>query len=706
MKRCPQCGFETADSEKRFCPYCSNVRLETVRSQKESGSHHSFPSGVNATYGTDNDPRIIAESIAAAMSTHKTPIVDGDANVIPGGIYAPDTGDKTFHVQIKELSEAERLHKNRVAFHDACAGFVDNGHISDEGHRQLNAIRESLGLHRDIADSILKDVLKQSIRKRTGLPGTAKVAIEIAKEKIALNDVSSINNALSELSALRLTVDDDRLDQIYFQLKAILTPKQYVNDYSSTHEKSYWETYWCHVALIRTEPDKAEESLAELVHWDSYYPYQDQAIIQTIGYLMQDKELEARIAYRYISPGYSSDLEPIRFVLGELLDKDWYEFFEVSPSVQFYVDALFKATYARKREQAETNKAKEIAARMDRERVQEEIAYKKGRFLVEYEKKEGSIPDALDYSGATQMEYQAWKRSDVDFNLSIEDINQRIAEKRDKEACIIEEQKSAFLAHYESDKGSIDDALKHSGVDQYQVDKWKGVDSSFRKRIADIDARLKIEREEEERVIYEKKEHFIAAYKSNKCDIQKTCSDLELSPETVNSWRKTDNAFDNRLSFIDRERRKKIFITKVLPCVTLLLLITFIVLKLISISNERQLAKEVSSRYSEITSNLKGIIDIIPDDIKDISIEKHYDALVSGVDSLKFVIELENDPHFTGEEESSELREILLHKAKIIRDYSINLTGTPSAIPKYDSIRTRAKQYVINIDSLTQRISK
>lgn len=673
MKRCPnpKCDFKTTDDEMVFCPKCEGqVRLVIVHSSKTSDERSPYTPGVSKTYDTGYDSRSIADSIASAMSAHNAPSI-GDASAI-GSITSTvhDESKKTVNIQIKELSEAERLHKNRVTYHDACVGFIDNGHISDEDRRQLNAIRESLGLHRDIADYILNDVLKQSIRRRVGLPSTAKTTIEIAKLNIELNNLTSIQNSLGDLSALRATVDNDQLDQIYFQLKAILTPDQYLKDYYSIHEKSYWETYWCHVALIRNEPDKAGESLAALVQWDSYYPYQDQAIIQTIGYLMQDRELEARVAYRYITPGFSPDLEPLRFVLSELLDKDWYELFEVSHSVQFYVDALFKATYARKREQAETNKAQEIAARMDRELVQKEIADKKEKFIVEYEKKGGSITEALDYSGATQMEYQEWKRSDVDFNLSLEAVNKRIAEKRDKEERLIEEQKSAFLAHYESDKGSIKDALEHSGVEQSQVDKWKGVDPSFRERIADIDARLAKEREEEERRVKVQKERFISTYKTYNCDMQKTCSEVGLSPTIISNWRKSDAAFDNSLNCMERDRRKSIIFKKVIPCIVIAILLAVIyvvgrplVIRRIEQNTSKREAQAIEkTRQKEIQ---EGYIILLND----------YSLALSQVDRDSKTIDRFNDSLLRIEQILSEIKRIEVSNPTIVESQHSTLLG-------------------------------
>lgn len=716
MKRCPKCGFETADSEMNFCPKCSNkngnglVRLQSVSSSENPERQSSDSREKDKMMETDYNSKRIAEIVDAAMSSSDNPIVNGDANAISGGIHVEktDSSQKTVNIQIKELSEAEKLHKNRLSFHDACVGFVDNGHISDEDNRQLNAIRESLGLHRDIADFILKDVLKQSIRKRVGLPGSAQTIIDIAKQTIEINDLSSIQNSLGELSALRATVDNDQLDQIYFQLKAILTPGKYIDDYRTIHEKSYWEVFWCHVAMIRTEPEKASESIAELVQWDSHYPYQDQAIIQTIGYLMQDRELEARVAYRYIAPGFSTELGPVHFAISELLDRDWDEITDVSPRSKFYIDSLFRKAYDRIR--AEAEERKKVIIDIFNKGIQEakEIQHRKEDFLQKYEAKNGSVSDALLLSGVTQPQFDEWKRSDANFRLSLENVDKRLAKAKEEEIKRIEDLKNKFLIHYESDNGSLEDALVHSNVKQEQFDDWKGSDSSFRARLVDIDAQLEKIREEGIQRIKEQKERFLSLYKDYACDIQRACDEIDISPETVKSWRNTDSSFNNSLSYIKRkhaEKRRKKILSVVIPCILIVALCVIIGLKLKSVSDARQATADAISRYTEATTNLNAIIESIPGDVNYISIEKHYNALVAGCDSLKTIVGLEKKSELKGKDESSGLRQNLLDKADIVYEYAKNLLGTSSDVPGYEDERRIGLKYVNELNDLKQLIS-
>ena len=66
-------------------------------------------------------------------------------------------------------------------------------------------------------------------------------------------------------------------------------------------------------------------------------------------------------------------------------------------------------------------------------------------------------------------------------------------------------------------------------------------------------------KEVEEQFIDEQKKRFLAAYESNGRDLQKTCSELDLSPEQIKLWRNTDKVFDNQLRYIKRKHYENWF---------------------------------------------------------------------------------------------------------------------------------------------------
>lgn len=432
-KYCPICGFETADNDMNFCPECSHkdgngaVQLKYAKSSS-AGS----PSKVaRFNYSKGGDMLAAGEHIAKVVSEAQRGVM-GDANVIDGDV-AVTNGDTNIHVETKELSEAERLRQNKAEYHSRCSELVKDGFVSQEAIKVLNAFREELGLHKDIANYILNEVKEQSVRKRTVLSTSERIALDSIHSAIERNDSINLQESLKKLHALKKLSEIDEISQMYYQLKALLEPQQFVADFETIHEESYWELFWSYVALTDIKSEKAEESLAALGNWDAHYPANNQAILQTVGFLMNDKELEARNAFRYIGHSYSLELEPLHFALCELLDKDWHEVSDVSPRARFYIDALFKKTYNRFREIAKQTKAEEIRIEQERIRREQEIKNTKETFTLQYESKNGDLREALFISGVSQSQYDDWRRTDADFRMALDAIDNRIDKKRKRQ---------------------------------------------------------------------------------------------------------------------------------------------------------------------------------------------------------------------------------------------------------------------------------
>ena len=529
-KYCPICGFETADNDMNFCPECSHkdgngaVQLKYAKS-----SSAGIPSKVaRVNYSKESDMLAAGEHIAKVVSEAQRGFM-GDANVIDGDV-AVTTGDTNIHVETKELSEAERLRQKKAAYHSRCSELVKDGFVSQEAIKVLNAFREELGLHKDIADYILNEVKEQSVRKRTVLSTSGRITLDSIYSAIERNDSINLQESLKKLHALKKSSEIDEISQMYYQLKALLEPQQFVADFETIHEESYWELFWSYVALTDIKSEKAEESLAALGKWDAHYPANNQAILQTVGFLMNDKEREARNAFQYIGHGYSAELEPLHFALRELLDKDWREVDDVSPRARFYIDELFKKTYNRFREIAQQTKAEEIRIEQERIRREQEIKQKKETFTIQYESKSGDVSEALLLSGVSPSQYEDWRRTDADFRMALDAIDKRIDEKK-KEAERVAREK--------------------------EIKEQKDVERKA----------------EEARQLVIKKEEFKACYMVNRADLLKTCTELNISRDDIDKWRNSDGAFNDALIHIEEmvanEKRYKIIakIKKVLPYV-------------------------------------------------------------------------------------------------------------------------------------------
>ena len=537
-KYCPSCGFETTNNEMNFCPNCSHqngngaVRLEFAKSSSLGQTRNAK----NSVKSKESDAFVAAEHIAKVV-TRADDVNLGTANAIDGNVTTTVTkGDTNITVETKELSDAERLRRNRAAYHSRCSELVKDGFVSSEAIKELNAFREELGLHKDIADYILKEVKEQTVQKHIVLSNAERISLESIRSAIERNNSIEIQESLRKLHALKRSSKIDEIAQLYYQLKAILEPQQFVTDFYSVHEESYWELFWSYIALTGLKSDKAEESLAALTKWETHYPANNHALIQAVAFLMDDKEQEARNAFRYIGHGYSVDLEPLHFSLCELLDKDWNEVDDVSPRAKFYIDALFKKTYDRFRETARKSKTDKIREDEEKRRREQEIKDKKESFLLQYESKTGDLGEVLFLSGVSQSQYNDWRRTDAGFRMALDAIDKRIDDKK-KEAERIARKK-------------------------------------------EIEAQAAAARKaEEDRNIAIKKMEFETRYRLNKADLLKTCTELNISREDVKRWRNFDGAFNDALIHIEEvvvneERGARISkIKKALPYVLIVCLL-------------------------------------------------------------------------------------------------------------------------------------
>lgn len=454
---------------------------------------------------------------SADFITNGKPVSDnvnlGTANAINGNISSTVTsGDTNIRVETKEISDAERLRRNRAAYHSRCSELIKDGYVSQEAIKILNAYREELGLHKDIADYIMNEVKEQTVRKHTVLSNAEKVSLDSIRSAIERNDTIDIQESLKKLHALRKSSEIDEIAQLYFQLKAILEPRQYVTDFNMIHEESYWELFWSYIALISFKSDKAEESLAALTKWENHYPANNQILIQTAGFLMNEREQDARNAFQYIGLGYSAELEPLHFAMSELLDKDWRrgEISDVSPRAKFYVDALFKGIYNKFRSRAKESEAERLREKQEEQQREKEIQHKKETFLLQYEEKEGNLGKALLLSGVTQSQFNDWQHYDADFSLAKDAIDKRIAEK------------------------------KKAADDKAEEEKRRKTEEANRRALEVL-----------------KMNEFKNAYETNDCNLQKTCAELDISRDEIRKWRDSYKSFDDALLYLENEHVKR-----------------------------------------------------------------------------------------------------------------------------------------------------
>lgn len=574
----------------------------------------------------------------------------GDGNVVEGNIGQTVTDNRqqvfNIHNTQKELSDDEKLRKKETDFRNACVTVYEDGRISEEAIRWLNARRDELGLNKDLAEKIQNEVREASIIKRTTLSQTGAIIIEQVFENIKNNNQTDIRNSYQSLEAAREQMNVPQLDQMFFQLKALFHSYAYISDLSAPHGESYWEVFWSYVAYIQERnPKKAEKELMSLCTWDRSFPSQNQVLLQTAGALMQGRINDALKLLESIKSGFSEELIPLYNSIRKLL-----AYSVANPKDDFYVDVLFRGAY----EQMQKDKAARLAEEEDRRAKEKENEHKQQDFL-RYYKKSGNEKEALLMSGATLSMLNEWKHND-DFVSEIESIERQITERE-------EDLKKAFLKSYESNNGSIMGALDQSGLKQSQIDNWIKSDSSFRTEKEKADARL-------EAIISKQKEQFISAYKSNKCDMQKACSNIELNPDIISHWRQSDATFDNRVSCIERDRRKDIIFRKVIPCIAIaiLLVIIYFVGKPLVIERIEQKAADKEAQAIEKTrqKDIQEGYAILIDD---------FNIALSRVDRDAMPIDSFNDSLMRIEQILSEIKTIEVSNPTIIESRHSVLLG-------------------------------
>ncbi len=513
-KYCPICSFETNDMEMNFCPECNyqngngEVRLTFGKPASVSGRPTKV---VELPHPIYDESEGVAEQIVEKLSGADGPII-GDANAVNGPVTITQ-GNKNYDIKVetKELSDAERLRKNEAYYHNLCVQFVKDGFISQDDLLKLSAYKTTLGLHDSIANKILQEVIEIKKRKSTNVSKTDKTYIEPAREAIQRNDCNAIKTSLSEIESYRKEVDTEEIEQIYYQLKAILTPETFIKDFNKVHEQSYWELFWSYIAMIKANYGNADESLGMLRKWETHYPSDNSVLAKTVGYMMRNREQEARTTFKLIDPGYSVELQPLYFAMSELLDQDWeYESTVISPRARFYVDALFRELYNELFRLGKEARDKMLKEAQENFLKEQEILHKQEEFQLQYEKRNGNIGEALEMSGVSQSQFNDWMRSDADFNMAIEAIDKRLAAARDETERIAEEEK----------KRAEDEAMRQA-EEAMRMDEFK------------------------------------ICYERNDCDLQKTCADLNESRDTILKWRDANKAFDDSLRYLERESEKR-----------------------------------------------------------------------------------------------------------------------------------------------------
>ena len=519
QKKCPKCGYVTDDLQFVFCPCCD----EEIKLVEVGAEHPDVPvATADSTTLASNEQsnvqildsgNVVAGGVNIDSLKNKdteTSISLGTGNAVSGGIHSSttvnDSSSKVVNVYSTQVakSPAEILIENKKLYRSRAKELFYDGFITDEGVKELEELRISLGLDADIATTIREEVKNLSIKTRTELPIAGKIKLETAQLAIAQNNQATANSIIAELEGWMKRIDSNELSQMYYQLSAILTPAKYIRELSENKSEGYWKTYWSYVAYsLQGLNAKSEAAIAELTAWDSFYPQQNQLLLMVVGAMMKNDEVAVRLAYGQLSNGISQELTQVKNAVSELLDTNFETSLtaDISTGTKFYASNLFPKFMESIEAKKKINDANKLEAAALEERKREKIRYQKEILLHEYEMCGTTIDEACRKSGISLHSFQTWFNEDAIF-----------------------------------------------------ADTYNSITSIIEKKKAD-EIVLKRKQTEQEVAEIQQKRAFAMLYKENECDMLKTCTEIGASVADCKRWRATDAAFNDEMTYIEREKK-------------------------------------------------------------------------------------------------------------------------------------------------------
>lgn len=668
MKRCrdrkyDKCNQLVAD-ECQCCPFCGGSLVsDDERSNTSIGDGNAISGDIHSSddHSKKESDNMVNSNNETHTNSHNT------------------TNNTTIYEA--EKSASEKLEENRLKYRLECKALFRNGLISKDGERQLHELQAYLNLADELVSPIKEEIRRQSKSRQTQLSQPGLSDIRQTKSIIEQNIAPALQRQLGKLESWMKEYDDNTLKLMYYQMSSMLEPVRYTNRYEDGVKDEYWEVYWAYIAyLLQHREKQANEVLASLGIWHSYYPEQNDTILLLTGRLMQNEPMEdIQQARNQLTAHFTSDLQLLLDAIDELLQMDWAkESIVIRPAHSFYVNTLFGLF-------VETQKAAGVQRLKDR-REEERIKRK-------------------------------------------EDEQIRLAElERQKQ---IREQKTLVLNRFQ-EIGNIEIACQEAGIEFHTFNIWLEEDSTFASSYNDLKSK-EVERKRKEQKLQEeikhKKSQFRILFEQNKCDLLKTCSEVGISSADYQEWRRMDSVFNDEMNYIIRENQKVIdqqyrqkrakIIKKVSFTIGALAILLVLVLGAITIIdniNEKKAAEEArieqeENQKREIGNQHELLINTFYDLLADIdkakysstpNVEEFNSALISLEKKLKEIQRFESsNPSVAAEYEKlkqeckticDELGEIFLKKSIDPNDPNLLQNG-----PKWNGMKE-------NVKSLTNRL--
>lgn len=504
----------------------------------------------------------------------------GDNNTFTGGVNSTDnrtttnsnnvtqtnSNNTTTYTTINEApkSSGQLLNENKLSYRLECKKLYKNGLISKEGEERLRELQAALGLADELVLPIKEEIQQKSKKPMGQLSAGVLKGIRETKTVIEQNFFAELNRKLQQLDSWMKEYEDDALKSYYFQLFSMLEPTRYTEMYEQSAKDEYWEVYWAYIAyLLQNKEKQAYDAQASLGRLEDDYPEQNEVLLTLAGRLIQNAREDSinRINQDYNTRTIycSQELKLLLDSIDELLHKDW----TAEPPIvicgvhSFYVNTLFKSFVETQREIGMNRRIEiERLNRVERGK-QIELQRQKDLLLGQFQEKK-DIDQACNILGIPYLTFKEWQNEDSTFDSRYNEIVRRIEAERSEEAERIRlaqeleerirQQKAQFKLRYEKNGCDFAKTCSVLGIDSDTAWTWRRTDKAF------DDGLTVIEREHEKQL----QELFVQFYESNGCDLQKACTSAGVSVERVNGWRKSDKEFDGVLTAIDNEHVQEI----------------------------------------------------------------------------------------------------------------------------------------------------
>ena len=500
QKKCPQCGFETTNSQFVFCPCCESGKVKLI------DAIHDPLYAKNEDAKSSDIESSNADSPKSGMINKDAGASVGMGGINTGEITSIDKSTTTIINNTTQKTHTEILVESRKVYRQRCKDLFYDGFITDDGLKELEELRCSIDLDATIATAIRDEVKTLSFKVRTELPLAGKIKLENLNIAISQNNTMVITSIIPELEGWMKRVRSSELSSMYYQLNAILYPAKYIKILLENTAEDYWKTYWSYIAYsLQGLNAKAESALAELTAWDGFYPQQNQVLLLVMGYIMNNDVVSARLAYSRLSTGISNELASIKSALSELMETDYAvkNIVSLSGNTSFYAHNLFPKFIEEIEHRLKENKAKQIEDEATEQRRLNQIRYQKESVLQKFQET-CHIEKACREVGVAYHTFNVWLEED-----------------------------STFASSY-------NELVHCMEVRKYEEDEK-------RRKEQELQAEIK-----------RKKTQFKTLFEHNKCDLLKTCTEVGISSADYQEWRRMDSVFNDEMSYIIRENQKVI----------------------------------------------------------------------------------------------------------------------------------------------------